>query len=77
MSLDQLIDKCDLYRYLYKHDPSGMRKDEYYQQWQYYKTLLSEHAKQNGYKVQLYFKQEPTPFVPMSDWTENYEEYGN
>jgi hypothetical protein len=77
MSLDQLIDKCDLYRYLYKHDPSGMRKDEYYQKWQYYKTLLSEHAKQNGYKVQLYFKQEPTPFVPMSDWTENYEEYGN
>jgi hypothetical protein len=54
-----------------------MRKDEYYQQWQYYKTLLSEHAKQNGYKVQLYFKQEPTSFVQMSDWTENYEEYGN
>jgi hypothetical protein len=77
MSLEQLIDKCDLYRYLYKHDPSGMRKDEYYQQWQHYKGLLSEHAKQSGYKVKLYFKQEPTPFIPMSDWTENYEEYGN
>lgn len=77
MRLDQLIDKCDLYRYLYKHDPSGMRKDEYYQQWQYYKGLLSEHAKQNGYKVKLYFKQQPEPFVPMSDWTENLEEYGN
>jgi hypothetical protein len=71
MRLDQLIDKCDLYRYLYKHDATGMRRDEYY------KNLLTEHAKQNGYKVQLYFKQDQTPFVPMSDWTENLEEYGN
>jgi hypothetical protein len=77
MSLEQLIDKCDLYRYLYKHDPSGMRKDEYYQQWQYFKGLLSDYAKTNGYKVQLHFKQETTPFMPMSDWTESYEEYGN
>lgn len=77
MRIDQLIDKCDLYRYLYQHDATGMRRDEYYNEWQKYKKLLSEHAKANGYKVQLYFKQEPTPFVPMSDWAENFEEYGD
>jgi hypothetical protein len=76
MELDKMIARCDMYRSLYK-SAHPFRKDEYYQQWQYYKNLLTEHAKQNGYKVQLYFKQEPTPFVPMSDWTENYEEYGN
>jgi hypothetical protein len=75
MRLDQIIDKCDLYRYLYKTDASGQRKNEYWEQWQYYKNLLSEHAKNNGYKVQLYFKQEPNP-VPMSEWTERIEEYG-
>lgn len=76
MRLDQLIDKCDLYRYLYKHDPSGMRKDEYYNKWQKYKKLLSEYAKENGYKVKLYFKPEPNP-IPMSEWSERFEEYGD
>lgn len=76
MRIDQLIDKCDLYRDLYK-GASHIRKNEYWEQWQHYKGLLSQYAKDNGYKVQLHFKQEPKPFVPMSDWTEQYEEYGN
>jgi hypothetical protein len=75
LTLEKMIDRCDMYRSLYK-SAHQFRKDEYYEKWQHYKNLLSEHAKQNGYKVQLYFKQEPN-FIPMSDWTERYEEYGN
>ena len=76
MTLEQIIDNCDAYRSLYK-SASPMRKDEYYEKWQYYKNLLTEHAKNNGYKVQLYFKQEPNNSIPMSEWTERYEEYGD
>ncbi len=74
LTLEKIIDRCDMYRSLYK-SASPMRKDEYWEQWQYYKNLLSEHSKANGYKVELYFKQEPNP-IPMSEWTERFEEYG-
>jgi hypothetical protein len=76
MRLDQLIDKCDLYRSLYKGSATTMRKDEYYEKWKYYQGLLREHAKENEYKVQLYFKPEPSP-IPMHEWQERFEEYGD
>jgi hypothetical protein len=75
LTLEKMIDRCDMYRSLFK-SAHAFRKQEYYEQWQHYKNLLSQHAKDNVYKVQLYFKQPTTPFVPMSDWTERYEEYG-
>ena len=76
LTLEKMIDRCDMYRSLYQK-AYQFRKDEYFQQWQYYRSLLNEYAKQNNYKVKLHFKQDQTPFVPMSDWTETYEEYGN
>lgn len=76
LTLEKMIDRCDMYRSLYQ-SATHIRKDEYFQQWQYYRSLLNAYAKQNNYKVKLYFKQDQTPFVPMSDWAENFEEYGD
>jgi hypothetical protein len=76
MTLEKLIDKCDMYRSLYQ-SAHPFRKQEYYDQWQYYKGLLTEHAKNNGYKVKLYFKPPTIKSIPMHDWNERFEEYGS
>jgi hypothetical protein len=68
-----LISKLDKYRELSKSNNAFTFKQSDYDNYILYKAKVKEYAQANGWKVDIKFKK--SDFIPMSDFTEQLEEY--
>ena len=73
LQLIELQDKFDLYRKLSSSNNPFVFKQSNYDKYLYYKGKLKEYYLKSGYKVEAKMSKEK--FLPMSDFTEKYEEY--
>ena len=75
LQLIKLQDNFDLYRKLSNSNNPFVFKQENYDKYLYYKGKLKEYYLKSGYKVEA--KISNVKFIPMSDFTEKYEEYAD
>jgi len=75
LQLIYLQDNVDFYRKLSSSNNPFVFKQENYDKYLYYKGKLKEYYLKSGYKVEAIINKEK--FLPMSDFTEKYEEYAD
>lgn len=75
LELSNLISKCDKYRVLANSTNPFTFRQVYMDKYLYYRQKLKEYSIKHNTKIEITYKVEK--FVPMSEWTEKYEEYAN
>ena len=73
LQLMYLQEKCDSYRKLANITNPFVFKQSNYDKYIFYKRKLTEYYLKLGYKVEAKMSKEK--FLPMSDFTEKFEEY--
>ena len=73
MTLETLLDNFNAYRKLSSTNNPFVFKQSDYDKYLYYKQKLKEYAQKEGYKPGG--KLNPTKFIPMSEFTEQFENY--
>ena len=75
LELMDLQEKCDYYRKLSNVGNPFVFKQSDYNKYLFYKNRLTEYYKKLNYKTEV--KASKEKFLPMSDFTEKYEEYAD
>ena len=75
LELFDLISKCDKYRVLANSTNPFVWTQANYDKYIYYRQKLKEYSDKHNTKIEIKYK--PVKFIPMSDFTEIYENYEN
>ena len=73
LQLFELISKCDKYRVLANSNNPFTFTQANYEKYIYYRQKLKEYSEKHNTKIEIKYKVEK--FVPMSDFSEQLENY--